>query len=321
VGLGKCFAAGGLLAGICAGHDALAAELRWSGPEDCDWSAHVVEQVEAQIDRSLAQVDGIDFEIRVSRADGGGWRMTLVSVERPSGERRQRDLTGESCGEVANAGAVALAMAIREQAEMALREPAPPVNKPLLRAKPAPRHAKPAPPPPKPSRTVPLTPTVTAGAVLDVGALPNPTLGAELEAGVARRALYLGVLGDFFTPSRTDAESGRGGEFQLWAAGAVVGLTRPVARFAVVLRAGYEIGVLTGRGRGVTDPRSETTLWQALRADLGLRVPFGNGFAGVLRGGAVVPLERREFLLDGSDVVHRPAALGARVSAGLSVDF
>jgi hypothetical protein len=300
--------------------NARAAELRWSGPEECAWSSQVTEQVEAQIGGTLAAVEGIDFEIAVSRENSGKWRLTLVSVERASGERRKRELSGESCGEVANAAAVALAMAIREKTEESTMEAEPPpAATPVVRPPRAPR-SKIAASTPRSAPASSVTPTVTVGAVLDVGALPNPALGAELEAGIAWRALYAGAEGAVFSPNQLDGPDGRGGDFQLWAAGVVACLGRPAAGLSAVVCAGYEIGALSGRGTGVTDPRSETTTWQALRAELGVVVPFGAGFSGVLRGGAVVPLQRREFVLD-SELVHRPAAVGARFLAGIRVDF
>ena len=76
---------GGLIAvAVCAAATSHAAELRWSSTEDCASAAQFVEQVEGQVGTSLATIEGIDFEVAVTREAGDLWRLTLVSIEHPA---------------------------------------------------------------------------------------------------------------------------------------------------------------------------------------------------------------------------------------------
>jgi hypothetical protein len=309
---------GALAAVVLCPRPSGAAELSWSSSEDCGSAVQFVEQVEAQIGASLASVDGIDFEVTIARDAHKRWRLTLVSIEQPDGERRVRVLTGETCAEVTDAGAVALAMAIGAKQEAPAESEPPPEKKPQPRETSVPRRARPQ---GAPLPAHPLSVVAAAGIVADIGGLPDPAFGAEVDAGVRWRKVRLMAFGTVFGPDRTVASSGRGGEFQLWVAGALACLERPGPRLGALACAGYEIGNLLAEGTGVTDPRSESALWHALRADLGALVPLGSGFSGALRFGAVMPIERREFVLDSSDVVHQPNSVTGRVMAGLDVDF
>jgi hypothetical protein len=309
---------------VCGAARSRAAELRWSSPEDCAWSPQFAEQVEAQIGTTLAAVEGIDFEVVISRETSGRWRLTLVSIEQPAGERRVRALAGESCAEVTDAGAVALAMAIRAKSEEERApEPAtPPEKAPAEPVRPPARRAPRSSLRSAPERSsAPAVAFATAGAVADLGALPGLSLGVEVDAGVAWQRLRLMAFGSMFAPNEASGPSGRGGEFQLWLAGVLACLERPVGRVGVLACTGYEIGALSAEGTGVTDPRSESATWHALRGDLGAVLPLGSGFSGVLRAGVAVPLVRREFVLDASEVVHRPSAVTGRALAAFSVDF
>ena len=112
---------------------AAAAELRWSGPPDCDRQHAVSTQVESIVGRPLAAVEALDFEVTVSRADDA-WRLELVTEEH--GAKGRRSLSGQSCGEVTNAAAVLIAMAIRSAGEAPL---------PADNASPPPHEAAPEP--------------------------------------------------------------------------------------------------------------------------------------------------------------------------------
>jgi hypothetical protein len=88
-----------------------AAEIRWSGAEDCRREAEVREQIEAMTTRPLAGVDRFDFELELAKVTAG-FQLQLVSVNRVSGAREIRVLHGGSCAEVTDAAAVAIALAI-----------------------------------------------------------------------------------------------------------------------------------------------------------------------------------------------------------------
>lgn len=101
--------AAGLLA-LTRAAPLFAAEVRWSGPPDCDRQHAVSTQVESIVGRSLASVEALDFDVTVTH-DQDAWRLELVSDEH--GTKGRRSLAGQSCGEVTDAAAVLIAMAIR----------------------------------------------------------------------------------------------------------------------------------------------------------------------------------------------------------------
>jgi hypothetical protein len=264
----------------------------------------------------------------VARAPVGTWRLTLAVVEGPPNEARTREHTGRTCTEVVDAAVVSIAMVVRaelgssgdatpEESQRALSLTDPPRPAPLPRdqqARPAPRT-----PPGASSRTWLVSAAV--GGVGDVGALPEPSLGIGLEAGFGwRRLRLLGTLAAF-PPAETSDSSERGGEFGLLLAGALACVEQTVQGWSALACGGYEIGSLSGEGVGVTDPRPASVRWQALRAEAGARLPLGQKLGVLFRLGAAFPLERPTFVLNETDVVHRPSGVGARALIALGASF
>jgi hypothetical protein len=103
-------AAGVVLGGITS--LARAAEVTWRAPPECSESHGTREEAERLLGRPLRSIDSVDFEVLIEEGPGGPWSLTLVTIERKDGVRRERVLQGASCDEVAAAAAVALAMVI-----------------------------------------------------------------------------------------------------------------------------------------------------------------------------------------------------------------
>jgi hypothetical protein len=153
----------------------------------------------------------------------------------------------------------------------------------------------------------------------DVGALPHPGLGAELEASLQGRHLRAVALGAFFPSQATRVEGARGGDFQLVLGGLLGCLTHALDRLAVLACAGGELGRLAGEGRGVTTPRLGAALWAAGRADLGATWALSARAALALRAGVALPLSRRTFILDDTIRVHQPGRVTARAALALEL--
>ena len=87
--------------------------------------------------------------------------------------------------------------------------------------------------------------------------------------------------------------------------------------------AGIELGRLSGEGVGsaVTSSHPSNTFWSAARAELGLLVPLASSLRFVGRAGVALPMIRREFVLDGPEVVFRPASVSGRVALGLELSL
>jgi hypothetical protein len=119
-------------------------------------------------------------------------------------------------------------------------------------------------------------------------------------------------------PRTQELAEDRSGQFDLLAA-ALLGCVEPGAsKLSVVGCAGFELGRLAGEGRGVSDPEIGAALWAAARVEVGAEFELYPTLRLATRLGVAIPLERREFVLDGQPV-HRPAALTAR--GALGVDF
>lgn len=186
---------------------ARAAELGFSAPTECLDARALQEQIERLIGSPLAEVQAVDFAVDIERVIGDRWqvRVRILPRDAASGDARARErrIDGGSCDEVASAAAVAVAMAALErerEGEGGMPEPAP--------GEPAPQHSpdrspdrKPAGAPAPPARATgarPLRFGVAAGPALDVGALPEPAVGAQLELFAGYGALRVTALGTLF---------------------------------------------------------------------------------------------------------------------------
>jgi hypothetical protein len=299
-----------------------AAELHLQAADSCVERSGIVEQVDELLGRPLASVPGVSFEVEIARAPRGGWRLRLETA--PAGGARE--ISAASCAELADAAAVAIAMTIQSMDAPAGARPPPPSR--LAASAPSP-----SPPPPPPadaalSRAAPagnsaprVHPAVALGLVGEAGALPQPTAGVELEAALAFRRVRLALGGTVLVPRERRLSGDQGGSFDLAAGSMLVCLPYDAGSFTVRGCAGFELGYLWGQGVGVSQPRLGGALWEALRGDIGLVLPLGGDLGLVARAGAVAPLSRPQFALDGTVPVHKPSAVTGRVAVGVELGF
>jgi hypothetical protein len=123
-----------------------------------------------------------------------------------------------------------------------------------------------------------------------------------------------------------------------WAAGSNVGadlgLTVGIARactpalssasraFTVPVCGGIELGRMDGVGYGVLAARSREILWIAPRAEVGLAWALPDTRLRLETNlGAVLPLNRDEFIFDGMGTIHRPSRIAGRLGASLNLLF
>lgn len=166
-----------------------AAEVHWSGLEECRREVEVREQIEAMSQRSLASVTNNDFELTLERLPSGTFRLQLTSVSRANGAREVRAIEGSSCAEVTDAAAVAIALAIGAAPSAPVAPFAP--NDEGAPAPPTPTVA-----PPRRDlalRRISSVDTVrwlvAAGVTFDSGAMPHPVPGGALSVALSWRAL------------------------------------------------------------------------------------------------------------------------------------
>jgi hypothetical protein len=222
---------------------------------------------------------------------------------------REREITGASCGEVTDAVSVAIALTISEREQAQEPEPAtesaPSSPGPELTSDTATE------PPPLSDAASPGF-ALGAGLLLDTGALPNLAPGFEIAGALEWKLLRVGAFLGLFAPQEARLSDDRGGTFDFVLGGIDLCAKPELTSVHLIACAGFELGRISGSGDNVADPRLGDAGWYAPRAELGV----GYGFAEVvriwLRAGAAIPLTRPEFLLDGTDNVHRPSNVSLR---------
>jgi hypothetical protein len=293
---------------------AAAAELHWKAPGECPDSRDVTEEVGRLLGRALASVNQADFDVEVVHDTKDDWTLTLRRAERATGEQRSRQFHGKTCSDVADAAVVAVALAVQGEESATTGGPAEP--KVVDRQPPIDEgaHTGPSPEPPK----KPAIRAIAALAgVVDLGALPAAAPGFELSASGAYERFVLSAVGGLFAPQTTSSPAGGGGRFGLWFAGLLACFEQPTRGFLTTGCAGVELGQMSGEGVNVSHSREEVAFWQAFRLEVGVSLPLTTGVSVLVRVGAAVPFSRPEFVLDGADVVHRPAAVTGRGLLGV----
>lgn len=298
---------------------ARAAEVAWHAPAECADPRQTLEEAERLLGRQLVGVKAVDFDVSITSDREAQWTLTLATVDRGSGERRERVLNGASCSEVTAAAAVALAMVV-DASEPSTLDRTQPASDPEQVVEPkATDQAHTAPPSSNKSASEArrrLGAAFSLSFAADIGSLPGVAPGAELGAALRSDNWQLAGLGALYLGSERQAD-GKGADLTL-ATGGALGCVRAASGPArPLLCAGGEAGWLAGTGTGVKNPRSAGAFWVAARVEAGLAVPVGRAFAVLGRLGAAVPLNRRHFVIDSDLVVHQPKLLAARLSLGV----
>jgi hypothetical protein len=317
---------------------ARASDLSWAGPAECARSEQLVFQVERALGVPLAETGQVHLQVHVARTvptTRALLRIADDSADPPISERR---LVAPDCDKLVDTLAVAITLAIEAAAPQPEIQPAPVATAP----------------PPTSAQAVALLPSTNASApsqvlldrplpdaspssgpiaratarlLADVGSLPAPAFGVGVGAQLAwsRWLLELtGVLwGERHARLDSDTTPGAGADFSL-ATGALAACALPFDErsMAIALCAGAEMGRVSGRGTGITSPRTASGLWLAPSIEAGLTWKPGGSRLGLgARLGAAAPLGQRSFYLERLGTVHEVASLVARGGLSLEVSL
>jgi hypothetical protein len=278
----------------------------------------ILEQVRGLTGRALEEVNGVEFELELEHA-GDGWKLVLRTLRGDEQSPRVRELSGASCGEVTDAAAVAIAMAVNERpvidapASAAEAASEPPNSQPPERV--VPPVSTPPPAPPRSSSW--FSAAAALHGVLDVGALPNLAPGVELDLSAGSSRVQGVLVAGAFVPQQSRLADGKGGEFRLLIGGALGCAAQSFGRVRGSGCVGFELGQISGEGVGVQRSQLGSRLWSALRAEIGVSDAVAPGFSLVARVAAVAPLTRPEFVVDGLERVHRPSSVAGRALVGV----
>jgi len=161
-----------------------------------------------------------------------------------------------------------------------------------------------------------------AQALVEWGALPRVTPGVAVSAGVNVGALSIAAQGALFGAQTSSVAPDQDVEFDLFAGGvrgcwALLGRVQLDSAPRLNACACFEAGRYRGRGLGLTPARQARDLWLAAGAALDLEWPLGPAIGVQLRAEPMLPMLRKQYTINGSDDVHAPDALSARLYLGL----
>jgi hypothetical protein len=170
-------------------------------------------------------------------------------------------------------------------------------------------------------RPPPRGPSAALGLVADAGALPRWAFGPALEGSLRTGGLLVMAQAGLLPSEATMGANQIGGDFTL-IFGAVLGCALTELKSITVAGcAGGELGRISGRGVGVSDPRLGAALWIAGRTELGVGIPIATRLTLLVRVGAALPASRPTFVVNGSVPVHRAGAVTFRSLLGIELRF
>ncbi|HWO10848.1 MAG TPA: hypothetical protein VNN80_15245 [Polyangiaceae bacterium] len=294
----------------------VASLIEWEAPDGCPGALEVHARLtsvlggEPESLGKLARVRG-----SVVRS-GAGYRLVLEALERD--RRSSRLFEASSCEDLVETAAIAIALAIAP-------ESAPPLpNGEVLETHivPAPAAAAADEPvesdPPDNAEGASVRGLASAGAVVEYGALPGPTPGVAVGGGVRLGALSLGLHGAWLATDTLRVAPGRDVEFDLIYAGMRGCYALPTWGPELGACACFEAGRLRALGLELDQGRAVEDLWLAAGAALEARWALGRALGLELRAEPMLPLNRKEYTINGSDDVHTPSRVSARLYLGLT---
>ena len=266
----------------------------------------------------VAQPDGDRFDVEFSRT-GARYRVTIRARGTHAGIRTLDD-PGASCGSLAEATALTIAVIVDPEG-VKLAEPA--AEKP-------PEPPKPAPPPPPPEALPPTAApapsppsrwslAVASGGGAAIGVVRQAAPLAFVTFELRPLALFSFEVGGAFVPTQSLALER--GSIDVWLlAGAVSGCVWPYAeriRFGGCV--GVTAGSIHGEGRGFPVQSGASRPWLAGTASAAANGPIYGILGWAARAGLVVPTHRESFAIDGVGVAYQAPSAGSILTLGLTV--
>jgi hypothetical protein len=310
----------------------LALELVWEVPEGCPSAESVRHRIGQILRGPLTKPTSAAAKGRIESLPEGRFRLSMAV--RTGDVEDVRTVDAASCGTLAEAFAVVVALAIDRSREVDGIEP--PAS--LEHASPAAPAGEPSPEPgvapaaqrelpaPRPVASRPqLRAEVGLGAFVVWGPLPDVSVGPNLSLGVRIDRFRFGALGAVSFQQRAAFERNAGATFDMIGGGAFGGYMIPVDAFAFGPCVSAELTHVRARGFGIRLPWevSETWLTPALGGRVEARVARWFGF--FASADLLLPIQAPIFSLataTGEAVrLHSPGRLSPRLSLGAEVFF
>jgi hypothetical protein len=303
--------------------DPLPIDVGWEGPASCPRS----DDIDRDVRRFLGDIKLPEtlppIAARVSVQESSDGRFEVRMLTTSGGETRERALRTETCDEARDLVAFLLALLIdpraREPSAVAAVTKPPPAEKPP----PATREQAKAPQQPPKDESTHRFLAALAGTA-EYGTLPSGSVGGELRMGVLFSIWSLEGRGAAWLPRHAESPDvpGAGGELSLFEAG-ILGCVRgaPLGGPALHGCAGGAVLSMKGEGDGVREPGSDSAVFAALHAEVGLLIAISEKVSLRPALGALVPFRRPTFAIHEVGTIHRPSAVAARASLGFEAQF
>lgn len=293
-----------------ANADSSKISLVWNAPEqDCPSPAQVAREALELVGRGASRVHKVEAAATVSQSEDGAWKVELVTEI--DGHKGTRTIDAPTCRQLADATALIVAIMIDPDTKRGPRPP--PIRDAFLAGD---TGQKPlAEPAAKAGVGLEL------GGIADAGTLPASSLGVQAAARWHLGLATLEAHGAWWpgTSATLYERPSVGGDFSLVAAGLLGCLSTQTLGVSACF--GPELDHMTGEGKGVTDPGQGSATWMGVLGAVRADVPITSRLSLALQAGAMVPLQRHEFVIEGAGVVHRPAPVAARVGLGLVLEL
>jgi len=283
--------------------------LTWNAPEQlCPSPAQVARDALELVGPGESRIRKAEATATVTQAEDGSWKVELVTEI--DGHKGTRTLDARTCEELADATSLIVALMIDPQTK---RRSRPPPIRDALTGSPSQQQA-----PVGPSK---VGVGIELSGIADSGTLPAAAMGLQAAGRWHLGPATLEAHGAWW-PGTTATMSDRpsiGGDFRLVAAGVLACLSARSAGVSACF--GPEVDHMTGKGNGVSSPGTGAATWVGPLVALRGEVPLTSWLSILLQAGAMVPLQRPEFVIEGAGVVHRPAPVAARASLGLVLEL
>jgi hypothetical protein len=306
--------------------DRVAFRVSYSAPPGCPGAAAFEAELLARTPRARSAAPDEAARLFVVDIQGGSRGSAVtgrMTVERDGTVSDARVLRGKNCSEVASALALTAALTIDPEARLVL-EPVPVVESPPVHQEPPPpAPATPAPPPPlrtAPRAEVRLGAGVGLAQIVTPGVMPVANVVAEVAwsgPGRLHPAIRLSLDG-----ASNTLESNREATFT-WIAAQLdlCPLWLPLGSVVEFRPCGaFQAGTLSGTGRAVAQPVSQSGAWGSVGAAAHLAARLSSRIGVDLSGGALAPLFPRHFVFETPQRdIARTATVSEVVSLGALV--
>jgi hypothetical protein len=298
---------------------AAATPIEWEAPEGCPGAEVVHQELQRALGHELGELGGLSRVRGAIVAEPAGYRLTLEVSD--AGRRSLRSIHAERCEDLANAAALAIALAVHAGPD-AMGEEAPDVAESSAAGPRTDLGAIDRASQPDAGATdVPMTIAWSGGAsaVLDVGALPDPGLGIGALARTRLASFEFDVHGLFLPNQARAVGNGESVELGLMAAG-LRGCFRWLERGVVASAClGGEAGRFAARGVGLRPTREALDVWLAVGPAVLARTAFAGPLQLELMAEPLLPLARKQYAVNITEVVHSPSVVDVRFQLGLII--